>query len=129
MTGSVAASGDSFRDSAVDGKRNALGDPALPAFDAVYEERGPRPSARSLASPEWIPSGFGFDQPIERLSPSSRAYDADEWTELLRSSSDHRLLPPELGERLLADVAAAINAHGGTYVHRSVLRLRTAQRL
>jgi RNA polymerase sigma-70 factor (ECF subfamily) len=38
MTGSVAASGDIFRDSAMNGKRNAERVPGLPDFDAVYEE-------------------------------------------------------------------------------------------
>jgi RNA polymerase sigma-70 factor (ECF subfamily) len=38
MTGSAAASGDNFRDSAMAGKRNALRDPDLPDVGAVYEE-------------------------------------------------------------------------------------------
>jgi RNA polymerase sigma-70 factor, ECF subfamily len=38
MTGSAAASGDNFRDSAMAGKRNAFRDPELPDFGAIYEE-------------------------------------------------------------------------------------------
>jgi RNA polymerase sigma-70 factor (ECF subfamily) len=38
MAGSVAASGNSFRGSAINGKRNAFRDPRLHDFDAVYEE-------------------------------------------------------------------------------------------
>jgi RNA polymerase sigma-70 factor (ECF subfamily) len=38
MTGTVAASRDTFRGSAMTGKRNAFRHPELPEFDAAYEE-------------------------------------------------------------------------------------------
>lgn len=51
-----------------------------------------------------------------------------EWTELLRTQSDHRLLPPSRLEPLLHAVAAAIDAHGGVYEHAYVSLLVTVQR-
>jgi len=51
-----------------------------------------------------------------------------QWVDLLRTQSDHRMLGPERLEELLAAVAAAIDAHGGTYRHRYVCWLWAAQR-
>ena len=48
----------------------------------------------------------------------SRANTADEWVALARTHSDHRILPPEQLERLLAAVHAVIDRFGGVYEHR-----------
>ncbi len=54
---------------------------------------------------------------------------AEEWVELLRTSSDHRILAPERLRCLLDAVARAIEQHGGTYAHRTVCELWAAPRV
>jgi SAM-dependent methyltransferase len=44
----------------------------------------------------------------------SRAYGATDYRDLVRTYSEHRLLPPEQLEALVAAIHSAINAHGGT---------------
>lgn len=55
---------------------------------------------------------FGPVEVAER--PWSRTYDADTWTTLLRTHSDHRLLEPDQLEQLLERVAGVIKRFGGT---------------
>jgi SAM-dependent methyltransferase len=45
--------------------------------------------------------------------PWQRRYTRDEWLELLQTQSDHILLLEDPRERLLAELAATIDAHGG----------------
>jgi SAM-dependent methyltransferase len=44
----------------------------------------------------------------------SRAYTRDEWLELLRTQSNHILLPDERREPLLTELGAIIDEHGGS---------------
>ncbi len=50
--------------------------------------------------------------------PWTRSFRADEYVRLLRTQSDHATLPPEIREPLLRDVAAAIEAAGGSVTRR-----------
>ena len=50
--------------------------------------------------------------------PWQRSFTAEGYLALLRTHSDHVTLPPEVSEPLLKDVAAAIEAAGGTVTRR-----------
>jgi hypothetical protein len=77
-----------------------------------------------------VAPGSSIGEPVEREYRGRRDYPAEEWVQLMRTSSDHRVLPPERREPLLAAVAAAIEEHhGGTYRHDHVCRLWAAPRL
>jgi SAM-dependent methyltransferase len=97
-------------------------------IDAAYARYAPRPSVRSQAPRERVPPGSSFGAPVEREYRGWRDYSAAEWMELMRTSSDHKVLPAERREPLLAAVAEAIEAHGGTYRHHHVCRLWAARR-
>jgi SAM-dependent methyltransferase len=97
-------------------------------IDAAYAKYAPRPSARSQAPRERVPPGASFGRPVQRRYPGSRDYTAEAWIDLMRTSSDHRKLPAERREPLLAAVAAAIERHGGVYRHDYVCRLWAAPR-
>jgi SAM-dependent methyltransferase len=97
-------------------------------IDAAYAEWAPGLSARSGVPKERVSPGSAFGPATVREYPGSRDYTAAEWVELLRTSSDHRMLPLELRESLLAQVEAAIERHGGTYRHHYVCELWAAQR-
>ena len=60
-----------------------------------------------------------------RRFPWRRAFRAEEYVRVLRTHSDHATLPPEVREPLLRDIAAAINAAGGsvTRQYEAVLML------
>jgi len=102
------------------------------ALDGVYAELAPKLAPRGPASlpfaADEVPSGLRFASPIEREYRWSKAYSASGWTELLRSSSDHRLLNDDHRERLLAAVARVIEDHGGSYRHQYVCKLWARQR-
>lgn len=54
--------------------------------------------------------------PIEvRRFPWTRTYGSRDWTDFLATHSDHQALPPARRERLLHEVADAIDATGGTF--------------
>jgi len=97
-------------------------------IDAAYAQYAPRPSMRSQAPRERVPAASAFERPIEREYRERRDYTAAEWVELMRTSSDHRQLPADTRERLLAAVAAAIEQHGGTFRQHSTCRLWAARR-
>ena len=103
--------------------------PLRRAIDAAYERAGMPPSAIEQAPRERVPPGSAFGSPVEREYPGAQVYTSAGWIELLSTSSDHKMLPAERRERLLAAVAAAIDQHGGRYEHHSVYRLWAAQRL
>ena len=67
--------------------------------------------------------------PVTHRSHSwSHRYLAAEYLDLLRTYSDHRLLPPEERESLLAAVGQAIDAHGGGIEVRYAAHLHLALR-
>jgi hypothetical protein len=107
------------------------------ALDGVYAElaphlppRGPasRPATLPYAGGDW-PSELDFAPAVEHDYLWSKVYSAEEWVQLLRSSSDHRLLENEQRRRVLGAVARVIREHGGSYRHHYVSRLWSARRL
>lgn len=92
------------------------------AIDRCYDRLAPTLGAHFMA-PEGPPAdaadsaGPGFDARIERHYAWSRTFTTGEWLDLLRTQSDHRLLPDEQREQLLAAVGEAIHAAGGSYEH------------
>jgi SAM-dependent methyltransferase len=97
-------------------------------IDALYAEHAPEPSARSQAPDERVSPGSAFDAPTVRTYSGWHDYTAAAWVALLRTSSDHRILPDERREPLLVAVADAIERHGGTYRHHVVHELWAARR-
>ncbi len=107
--------------------------PARQAISAAYERNAPEIVHRGVtghgppSQEDAIPADVSFGSPIERTYAWSRDFSSAEWTDLLRTSSDHRMLPDDQRERLLVAVGAAVDAHGGTYTHRFVSYLWAAQ--
>jgi SAM-dependent methyltransferase len=75
-----------------------------------------------------IPPGLSFGAPIQRSYPWAKDYRAEEWVALIRTQSDHRLLPPEQLDELTARVYQALTAYGGLYRHRYRAWLWAAQK-
>ena len=64
-----------------------------------------------------------FAEPRVRWFPWTRSYTRELWLDQILSHSDHIALPPEQRQRVLDEVGAAIDAHGGGFEmeYRSVL--------
>lgn len=91
-----------------------------PPAEAWYLPDGP--FAEMLRQSEY------FEKPTLRCYPWSRMHTAQSYTDLLRTLSGYRLLPPEEREALLSVIAAAINAHGGEFELRYETHLYLARR-
>ena len=76
-----------------------------------------------------IEASGGFAGPEVRKHPWTCSYSSAEYLELLQTHQDHILLAPAARERLLAAVAAAIDAAGGEIVLSFVTRLCLARRV
>jgi len=76
-----------------------------------------------------VPADASFGPPIERAYAWSMDFSSAEWIDLLRTSSDHRMLPDVRSEKLLAAVRAAVDAHGGTFTYPCVSYLWAAERI
>jgi len=63
-----------------------------------------------------------------RVYPWSRTYEIEVYLDLLRTHSDHRLLPDAEREALLEGVRAAVMRHGGTITIRYEAHLHLAER-
>jgi SAM-dependent methyltransferase len=70
-----------------------------------------------------------FGAPTEKWFPWTRAYQRDEWLDQLLSRSDHIALKPEVLDRLLEGIGAAIDDYGGSFVMNFETVLITATRL
>jgi SAM-dependent methyltransferase len=109
--------------------------PVDDALAGAYEEHAPEvgglPSINDPDPDGWPGASHGLDfgPPLERDFPWTQAYTTEEWIELLRTHSNHRLLAPDRLDRLLAAVANVIDDHGGVYHHRYVCQLWSTQRL
>ncbi len=81
--------------------------------------------------PWWLEfdAADGFEAPEERSYDWSEAYSAHEYVALLRTHSDHILLPEEQRAPLLEAVAEAIERHGGVleFAYRTWLYLARAE--
>ena len=107
--------------------------PLRQALDSVYAELVPGvptdgPGSTARRGPKELAEGGELAYAARRTYHWSHLYTSAEWIELLRTQSDHRLLPPSRLEPLLHAVAAAIDAHGGVYEHPYVSLLVTVQR-
>jgi hypothetical protein len=76
-----------------------------------------------------MPGDLAFGPPVRRNIGWSHPYTTAEWIDLLQTHSNHRLMAPDLLERVLAEVAEAIDAHGAVYEARYDTVLWGAQRL
>ena len=75
-----------------------------------------------------MPSGLSFGEPVHKSYPWEQDYTPDEWVALLRTQSDHRLLPPRQLDELTDRVRRLLEAGGGVYHHRYVCWLWAAQK-
>ena len=69
-----------------------------------------------------------FSAPTMKWFPWTRAYQRDEWLDQLLSRTDHTALKPEVLDRLLKDIGAAIDDYGGSFVMNFETVLITAIR-
>ena len=70
-----------------------------------------------------------FGAPTMRWFPWTRANQRDEWLDQLLSRSDHTALKPDVPDRLLEGIGAAIDDYGGSFVMNFETVLITATRL
>jgi SAM-dependent methyltransferase len=70
-----------------------------------------------------------FGASTEDWFPWTRAYDTDQWLELLRSRSDHMALDAAVRERLFGAIRTVIDDHGGSFVMGFETGVITATRL
>ncbi len=75
-----------------------------------------------------IKASAGFAEAEVRMHPWIQLYSSAEYLDLLQTHQDHILLEPAARERLLAAVAAVIDAGGGEIVLSFVTRLCLARR-
>lgn len=59
----------------------------------------------------------GFTQPEQRFYDWDRPYSTQEYLALLRTHSDHRLLPPKRLSALLEAIARVIDERDGSITH------------
>lgn len=107
--------------------------PARRAIDAAYAEHAPEIVHRGITGhprPDFepMPDGARFGPALERSYEWTHRYTPTGWTNLMRTSSDHRMLPSERREALLVAVEHAIASHGGTYEHPYLTNLWAAER-
>lgn len=102
----------------------------------IYAELAPEIAAknslgrRALEPPhEDVPAGLDFGPPRLRRYLWEKEYSAGDWVSLLRTQSDHRLLPPERLDELTRRAQEAIEASGGLYRHNYACWLWAAQKL
>jgi SAM-dependent methyltransferase len=107
--------------------RHALED----VYGRLEPDLGGLPSCGGLPHPrraDDIPPGLAFGPPVSRSIPWAHTYTTAGWLDLLRTHSNHMVLPPERREALLDAVGAVIDGHGGTYTARYVTALWAAPR-
>ncbi len=100
-------------------------------LDEVYERHGfgahvpSPPPEHFIATLEACPR---LEAVGERDYPWQHVYRRGDWLDLLRTASDHRVLPPDQREALLADIGAAIDDLGGSLTVGHDTHLITALR-
>ena len=98
--------------------------PLRHAIDAIYARLRPGenvlPSCGGLPTPDQgeMPGELAFGPPVHRHILWSHPYTTAEWVDLLETHSNHRLMPPDVRDRVLAEVAEVIDAHDGVYEAR-----------
>ena len=93
--------------------------PLRPELDEVYARLAPDIRHRvygpdDVPDPDPIP---GFATTEVSNYRWTRRYTAPEWLDLMRSSSEHRMLGEDRQAPLLAQVADVIDRHGGYFDH------------
>ncbi|HEX3432742.1 MAG TPA: methyltransferase domain-containing protein [Solirubrobacteraceae bacterium] len=71
--------------------------------------------ARADTAVAGIAQAGGFDAPQLCTYAWSRRHDTAQWLEILQTHSDHQAMEPARRERLLAEVAEAVDSIGGTF--------------
>ena len=89
---------------------------------------GLRPAAGGDSIEDEIAASGGFGDVVARQYPWERRYTSAQYVDLMRTQSDHLLLPEDARERLLESVRGAIDRHGGGHAVRYVARLFAAPR-
>lgn len=112
--------------------------PLRAAMEEAYESLAPELPARGIgprgigtrgtATVEAVPAGLAFAEVLRRSYSWSQRYTAAEWTALLRTQSDHRLMEPRRREALLGEVGRLIEDHGDVYTHPYVSLLWAARK-
>jgi SAM-dependent methyltransferase len=98
--------------------------PLRHAIDDVYARLVPGqdvlPSCGGLPTPDRdeMPADVDFGPPVTRDIRWSHPYTTAEWLDLLQTHSNHRLMTPDQLTRVLGEVGAVIDAHGGVYEAR-----------
>jgi ubiquinone/menaquinone biosynthesis C-methylase UbiE len=88
--------------------------------DEIYRRLAPEmtDSVGEHWTPEVLIGDFAacgaFEPVVERTVPWETSYTSAEWTRLLGTHSDHRMLPDDKRTQLHAEIGALIDAHGGT---------------
>jgi SAM-dependent methyltransferase len=96
-------------------------EPVRRRLDDVYRRLAPDMESQKVGPefvPEWaeaIATSGHFGRVEHRDFPWSRTYTTDDYTTLLQTHSNHRLLPEVRRGALLEEVAAAIDDNGGTF--------------
>lgn len=88
---------------------------STPSWRPKFPTDGPGSTGRR--GPKELAEGGELAHAARRTYAWSYRYTSGEWTDLLRTQSDHRLLPPSQLEVLLRAVAGAIDGYGGVYEH------------
>jgi SAM-dependent methyltransferase len=110
--------------------------PLRQQIDRAYAECAPSLAAREPGSaPAAIPlaeefaAAQGFGEVVSFDVPWLRHWSAADYLGMLRTQSNHALLPASELDALLSQLGAAIDAHGGFATVRYVARLLMARRL
>ena len=105
-------------------------------IDRIYAEIAPEVAAKNSMggrgpqpAHEDVPPELAFATPVRRCYRWEKDYSAGEWASLLRTQSDHRLLPPGRLDELTGRVQEAIEAAGGVYRHKYACWLWAVQKL
>jgi SAM-dependent methyltransferase len=102
-------------------------------IDAAYAELAPDMEVRGIGvggRPQMdpLPPDLALGVPVKRDYAWSHAYAAKEWADLMRTQSNHRLLPPAQLDRLLTRLIAVIDENGGVYEYPYRCWLWTVER-
>ncbi|HEV2369337.1 MAG TPA: class I SAM-dependent methyltransferase [Acidimicrobiales bacterium] len=98
-------------------------------FRGYAADRPPDVKSGLDAELEAVSAVRDFGAPTMKWFPWARTYQRDEWLDQLLSRSDHTALKPEVLDRLLESVGAAIEDYGGSFVMSFETVLITAIRL
>jgi SAM-dependent methyltransferase len=121
-------------DDGTSGERDST-TPIAQQIDEVYAEIAPHIGAKAgigskgRSHEDDMPSGLSFGAPVRQSYPWVKDYTADAWVALLRTQSDHRLLPPGQLDQLTERVRQVLLANGGVYRHHYTCWLWAVQKI